>query len=163
MKISDIIEHLKGLSLVASPGRWTTENEHQGKWNIYDEEGNDLAMTHQLVPIPQDPKQTTRTANAEWIAAASPANVMALVEELEQAQLKLELVAFTKEHGPVYVTWQYPDWVEDDSWSFEKGTLIHFDTSSSNQKHVVLIRGVPTVLEKANLRLQTGKVIKWNP
>jgi len=162
MKISDIIKNLKDLSLAVSPGRWTTENEHQGKWNIYDEEGNDLAMTHQLVPIPQDPKQVTRTANAVWIAAASPANIMALVEELEQAQAKLELVAQTKNHGPVYVTWQYPEWVEDDSWSAEKGTLIHFDTSEK-QKHVVLIKGNPTVLENVTLKLESGQVIKWKP
>lgn len=161
--MKDIIQKLKSLSLVASPGRWTTENEHQGKWNIYDEEGNDLAMTHQLVPIPQDPKQMTRTANAEWIAAASPANVMALVEELEQAQAKLELVARTKTHGPVYVTWQYPElgW-DEDTWSFEKGTLIHFDTSDK-QKHIVLIKGDPVVLTKAHIRLETGQVIKWKP
>lgn len=162
MNNEDIIQKLKDLALLASPGRWTTENEHQGKWNIYDQEGNDLAMTHQLVPIPQDPKQMTRTANAEWIAAANPADIMALVEELEQAQLKLELAGFAKVHGPVYVTWQYPDWVEDDSWSFEKGTLIHFDTSSK-QQHVVLIKGSPTILEKVNLKLESGRVIKWKP
>lgn len=88
-ELSAAIQKLMGLAPKVSPGWWTTENDHQGKWNIYDEHGNDLAMAHQVLPLPQDRKQESRTVNAEWIATANPKVVMAMIEEIQSLQSKI--------------------------------------------------------------------------
>lgn len=74
---------LKQLVSGASQGSWHQEFEHDCPWNIVDENGVQIAITQQRTPVRDNPKQTYRTANAAFMAAASPATVTALFELTE--------------------------------------------------------------------------------
>lgn len=66
----------------ATSGSWTTENPSETKWNVYDAEGNDIAIAQQVRSLKEDPKQEERTANAQWIAIASPKSILELTNKV---------------------------------------------------------------------------------
>lgn len=76
------LSELKSAALAATPGPWLITDENT-PWNIEDATGQQVAISQQRTNTRQNPKQTDRTANAIFIAAANPAVVLALLAELE--------------------------------------------------------------------------------
>lgn len=76
------LDELKAAALAATPGPWLIADENT-PWNILDAIGFDVAISQQRTTVHHNPKQTDRTANAKFIAAANPAAVLALLAELE--------------------------------------------------------------------------------
>ncbi|MCL0588031.1 ead/Ea22-like family protein [Klebsiella pneumoniae] len=83
--ITELAQSLKSAAEKATQGQWIVESQ-DCRWNVTDAEGVQVALAQQRTATRDDPKQADRTANAEFIALANPANVLALVEELEKAQ-----------------------------------------------------------------------------
>jgi hypothetical protein len=87
--ITELAQSLKAAAEKATHGQWLV-TEQDCRWNIDDESGRAIAIAQQRKPIRDDYKQAERTANAEFIALANPANILALVEALEKAQQRIE-------------------------------------------------------------------------
>ncbi|MFM4167610.1 ead/Ea22-like family protein [Klebsiella pneumoniae subsp. ozaenae] len=83
--ITELAQRMKAAAEKATHGQWLV-TEQDCRWNIDDESGRAIAIAQQRTPIRDDYKQAERTANAEFIALANPANILALVEALEKAQ-----------------------------------------------------------------------------
>ncbi|WP_228299227.1 hypothetical protein [Klebsiella pneumoniae] len=90
---------LKQLVSGASQGSWHQEFEHDCPWNIVDENGVQIAITQQRTPVRDNPKQTDRTANAAFMAAASPTAVTALFELTEALHQERESWRVSYENG----------------------------------------------------------------
>lgn len=86
--ITELAQSLKAAAEKATHGQWLV-TEQDCRWNIDDENGRAIAIAQQRKPIRDDYKQAERTANAEFIALANPANILALVEALEKAQQRI--------------------------------------------------------------------------
>ncbi|HBT0294233.1 TPA: ead/Ea22-like family protein [Klebsiella pneumoniae] len=87
--ITELAQRMKAAAEKATHGQWLV-TEQDCRWNIDDESGRAIAIAQQRTPIRDDYKQAERTANAEFIALANPANILALVEALEKAQQKID-------------------------------------------------------------------------
>ena len=87
--ITELAQRMKAAAEKATHGQWLV-TEQDCRWNIDDESGGAIAIAQQRNPIRDDYKQAERTANAEFIALANPANILALVEALEKAQQKID-------------------------------------------------------------------------
>ena len=83
--ITELAQSLKAAAEKATQGQWIVESQ-DCRWNVTDAEGVQVALAQQRTATRDDPKQADRTANAEFIAMANPANVLDLVEALEKAQ-----------------------------------------------------------------------------
>ncbi|MFW7689696.1 ead/Ea22-like family protein [Klebsiella pneumoniae] len=83
--ITELAQRMKAAAEKATHGQWLVTDQ-DCRWNIDDESGRAIAIAQQRTPIRDDYKQAERTANAEFIALANPANILALVEALEKAQ-----------------------------------------------------------------------------
>ncbi|MFU0664798.1 ead/Ea22-like family protein [Klebsiella pneumoniae] len=90
--ITELAQSLKAAAEKATHGQWLV-TEQDCRWNIDDENGRSIAIAQQRKPIRDDYKQAERTANAEFIALANPANILALVEALENSESRLHEVA----------------------------------------------------------------------
>ena len=83
-----LAQSLKAAAEKATQGQWIVESQ-DCRWNVTDAEGVQVALAQQRTATRDDPKQADRTANAEFIALANPANILALVEALEKAQQRI--------------------------------------------------------------------------
>lgn len=85
----DKFRELKAAALAATQGPWLIADENT-PWNIEDATGQQVAISQQRTNTRQNPKQTDRTANAIFIAAANPAVALALLAELEASKTNAE-------------------------------------------------------------------------
>ena len=92
--ITELAQRMKAAAEKATHGQWLV-TEQDCRWNIDDESGRAIAIAQQRTPIRDDYKQAERTANAEFIALANPANILALVEALEAAQQDQQKFSFS--------------------------------------------------------------------
>lgn len=96
------IQKLKQAAQNATQGQWIVEDK-DCPWNVTDAEGGQVALAQQRTSHRDNPKQTDRTANAEFIAQANPANVLDLIrqrDELLAALVALVADCDTGERGP---------------------------------------------------------------
>lgn len=82
---SEQLDELERLALAATPGPWAVDALQIGaRFNIELPDGSEaVAMSQQLVG---DRLSVQRGANADFIAAANPQTVLALISQLRAAQ-----------------------------------------------------------------------------
>ncbi|EOE0844722.1 ead/Ea22-like family protein [Pseudomonas aeruginosa] len=90
---------LRRLAKAATPGPWVTDAQQNGAiFNIESESGDMCIAMSQENPAPTRLEiNEQRRANAEWIAAANPKTILALLDEIDG--LSDELSACTEHPG----------------------------------------------------------------
>ncbi|WP_328997096.1 ead/Ea22-like family protein [Pseudomonas aeruginosa] len=90
---------LRRLAKAATPGPWVTDAQQNGAiFNIESESGDMCIAMSQENPAPTRLEiNEQRRANAEWIAAANPNTILALLDEIDR--LSDELSACTEHPG----------------------------------------------------------------
>ncbi|HHK0538705.1 TPA: ead/Ea22-like family protein [Pseudomonas aeruginosa] len=90
---------LRRLAKAATPGPWVTDAQQNGAiFNIESESGDMCIAMSQENPAPTRLEiNEQRRANAEWIAAANPKTILALLDEIDG--LNDELSACTEHPG----------------------------------------------------------------
>ncbi|EDF8717942.1 hypothetical protein GYD59_001932 [Salmonella enterica] len=83
--ITKLAQRMREAAEQATAGPWFI-SEKGNNWNIDDGLGGDIALAKQRTPFATNPGQFDRTANAKFIALANPANVLALLDELENTE-----------------------------------------------------------------------------
>lgn len=85
-----LLEDLEALAKEATQGEWHQETEIDCPWNVVDENGIQIAIMQQRTAIRDNPNQTDRTANAAFIAAASPATILAIAARFRELKISFE-------------------------------------------------------------------------
>ncbi|HGA2222950.1 TPA: ead/Ea22-like family protein [Klebsiella variicola] len=124
--ITELAQRMKAAAEKATHGQWLV-TEQDCRWNIDDESGGAIAIAQQRNPIRDDYKQAERTANAEFIALANPANILALVEAVEKSQQRIAELESSTVKLPV--GWQFE---ECEIEGCENGAIFSVGTGSRN-------------------------------
>ncbi|HEJ3365170.1 TPA: ead/Ea22-like family protein [Pseudomonas aeruginosa] len=83
---------LRRLAKAATPGPWVTDAQKNGAiFNIESESGDMCIAMSQENPAPTRLEiNEQRRANAEWIAAANPKTILALLDEIDRLKAENE-------------------------------------------------------------------------
>ncbi|WP_324628478.1 ead/Ea22-like family protein [Pseudomonas aeruginosa] len=108
---------LRRLAEVATPGPWVTDAQQNGAiFNIESESGDMCIAMSQENPAPTRLEiNEQRRANAEWIAAANPKAIIALLDEIDG--LKAEKDAL---RGALQAVVDDPTWRSNDNTLWPK-------------------------------------------
>ncbi|MFG8224629.1 ead/Ea22-like family protein [Pseudomonas aeruginosa] len=92
---------LRRLAKAATPGPWVTDAQKNGAiFNIESESGDMCIAMSQENPAPTRLEiNEQRRANAEWIAAANPKTILALLDEIDGLRSRLEIDERTPHDG----------------------------------------------------------------
>ncbi|MFU3693217.1 ead/Ea22-like family protein [Pseudomonas aeruginosa] len=92
---------LRRLAKAATPGPWVTDAQKNGAiFNIESESGDMCIAMSQENPAPTRLEiNEQRRANAEWIAAANPKTILALLDEIDRLRSRLEIDERTPHDG----------------------------------------------------------------
>lgn len=108
---------LRRLAKAATPGPWVTDAQQNGAiFNIESESGDMCIAMSQENPAPTRLEiNEQRRANAEWIAAANPKTILALLDEIDGLKAENEVL-----RGALQAVVDDPTWRSNDNTLWPK-------------------------------------------